>query len=233
MVFVKAKVGPPNIGDPEDRITVQYFDEEGNMTIRSGGTRAWRCNNPGNLHRSHYSMSKQRRAIGFAGDAKDEYAVYPNKEVGHEALVVMLKGSVYSPLTLREAMLRYDKKKKDYIDIIAKRTGLNPERIIKSLDDNEFESFWKAIEHVESWVEGKEDFIPKWIISGVHKKRGTIFEYLIQTAQGALWLKKEETILLATEGKLHAIVVHLKNGTMYLRPEHRSAPFELVTQELS
>ena len=66
MVFVSAKAGPPNIGDPPSKFTVQYFDEEGNMTIRSGGSRAWRCNNPGNLHRSSYSMSKQRRAIGFA-----------------------------------------------------------------------------------------------------------------------------------------------------------------------
>lgn len=79
MVFVKAQVGPPNIGDPEDKITVQYFDEEGNMTIRSGGTRAWRCNNPGNLHRSHYSMSKQRGAIGFAGDAKPKHRSAPFK----------------------------------------------------------------------------------------------------------------------------------------------------------
>lgn len=77
MVFIKAQTGPANVGDPKAMFTVQYFDKDGNMTIRSGGTRAWRCNNPGNLHRSHYTMSKKRRAIGFAGDDKDEYAVYP------------------------------------------------------------------------------------------------------------------------------------------------------------
>ena len=49
MVFVSAKVGPPNVGDPVSKFTVQYFDEQENMTIRSGGKRAWRCNNPGNL----------------------------------------------------------------------------------------------------------------------------------------------------------------------------------------
>ena len=49
MVFVSAKAGPPNVGDSPSKFTVQYFDEQGNMTIRSGGTRAWRCNNPGNL----------------------------------------------------------------------------------------------------------------------------------------------------------------------------------------
>jgi len=97
MVFVKARTGPANAGDPKAMFTVQYFDEDGNMTIRSGGTRAWRCNNPGNLLKSHYSMSKKRRAIGFAGDEKDEYAVYPDKETGREALIVMLLGSVTLP----------------------------------------------------------------------------------------------------------------------------------------
>ena len=229
MVFIKAKAGPPNYGDPKGKFTVQYFDEQGNMIIRSGGSRAWRCNNPGNLHRSYYSMSKKRGAIGFAGDTEDEYAVYPDPETGHEALVVMLKGSVYSPKTLRAAMLYYEPKKKDYIDIIADKTGLDPERPIKSLNDKEFESFWRAIEFVEDWTEGEEDFIEKWIISGVHKKRGIIFEYFVQKSQRSLWLKKEEAISLGHEGKLHAIIVHLKNGTTYLRPEHGTKPFELIT----
>ena len=39
MVFVSAKAGPPNIGDDRSKFTVQYFDEQGNMIIRSGGTR--------------------------------------------------------------------------------------------------------------------------------------------------------------------------------------------------
>jgi len=58
MVFVSAKSGPANVGDPEGMFTVQYFDEKGNMTIRSGGTRAWRCNNPGNLRKSIIALVK-------------------------------------------------------------------------------------------------------------------------------------------------------------------------------
>ena len=141
MVFIKAKVGPPNIGGPESMFTVQYFDEKGNMTIRSGGTRAWRCNNPGNLHRSNYSMGKSRKAIGFAGDIEDEYAVYPDYKTGHEALVVMLRGPIYSPLTLRLAIKRYDQKNVKYIDEIVKITKFDPEITIKSLNKKEFETF--------------------------------------------------------------------------------------------
>jgi len=229
MVFVKARTGPANVGDPKTMFTVQYFDENGNMIIRSGGTRAWRCNNPGNLHKSHYSMSKKRRAIGFAGDEKDEYAVYPDKETGREALIVMLLGSVYSSKTLCAALAYYEPNKRNYIDIVVAKTGLDPERTINSLNTKEFENFFQAIEFVEGWTVGKEDFIEKWIISGVHKKNGTIFEYSVRKPQGNIWLDKKEALALANEGKLHVVIVHLKNGTSYLRPKRGSQPFLLIT----
>lgn len=228
MVFVKAQSGPPNVGDPEELFTVQYFDEQGNMTIRSGGTRAWRCNNPGNLKKSSYSTGKSRRSIGTAGVGKNIYAVYPDYETGHEALVVMMGGSVYSPLTLRAAIHRYDADNPKYIDEIVKITKLDPERTIKSLNKKEFEIFWKAIEFVEKWKVGEEDFIEKWIISGVHKKCGVIQEYLVEKPEKSIWTSKDRALELAKEGKLHVIIVHLKNGTQYLRPEYRAKPFEVL-----
>ncbi len=228
MAFVFAKTGPANYGNPERMFSVQYFDENGNMTIRSGGTRAWRCNNPGNLHRSRYSMSKKRGAIGFAGDDQDEYAVYPNYETGHQALVVMLKGSVYSPLTLREAMQRYEPKKKDYIDIIVDKTGLDPERKVNSLNDREFKSFWQAIEDTEKWEVGRDDFVERWYIAGVHKSRNTIYEYLVEQKKKNVWYAKNLAIKLAEEERLRATVVHMKNGKKYLRPEHGSKPFQVI-----
>jgi hypothetical protein len=230
MVFIRAQAGPPNVGDPKSMFTVQYFDEKGNMTIRSGGKRSWRCNNPGNLLASPYTRGKDRRSIGTAGDGANEYAIFPDYETGHEALVVMLRGSVYTPLTLRAAMKRYDSTNPSYIDEIVKITKFDPERTIKSLSDKEFEMFWRAIEKVEKWEVGEEDFIEKWIISGVHKKHNVITEYLINSGNGSSWFAKQDAIKMAIEGRLHAIVVHLKKGTIYLRPEFRSNPFELIAQ---
>ncbi len=89
--------------------------------------------------------------------------------------------------------------------------------------------FWGAIEQIEEWTVGREDFIEKWIISGVHKKRGVITEYLIMRRNGPVWFSKQDAIQLAIEGRLHAIVVHLKTGTAYLRPEFGADPFELIT----
>jgi hypothetical protein len=228
MAFVKAQAGPANYGDPEGRFTVQYLDTDGNMTIRSGGKRTWRCNNPGNLKKSPYSMSKKRRAIGFAGDISDVYAVYPDYETGHEALIVMLLGNIYSPLTLKQASKRYVESDPDHIHKIVKMTKLDPNRTIKSLTDKEFEIYWKAIEENEGWEVGREDFIEKWYITGVHKKRGVITEYLIEKNDGSTWISKEQGLKLALEGRLHAILVHMKNGRLFLRPEFGSKSFELA-----
>jgi len=225
MVFVRAEVGPPNYGDPKGKFTVHYFDEKGNMMNRSGGSRAWRCNNPGNLLASPYSRSKNRRSIGQAGDGKNEYAVYPDYETGREALVVMLKGKIYSPLTLRAAIKRYDSTNPKYIDEIVKITGFNSERTIQSLSSKEFEAFWKAIEQVELWEVGREDLIEKWYISAVHKKRGVITEYLVKKGKSLEWISKKDALELAEEGRLHATLVHLKTGCIYLRPEFGSKPF--------
>ena len=100
MVFVKAQGGPPNAGDPPSQFTVRYFDEEGNMTMRSGGKRAWRCNNPGNLVASPYSKSKDRGCIGTVTDGSTEYVIYPDYKTGHESLIVMLRGSCLFPSVL-------------------------------------------------------------------------------------------------------------------------------------
>lgn len=155
MTFVKAKVGPSNVGDPKSKFTVQYFDEQGNMTIRSEGARAWRCNNSGALLKSSYSMGRDRRAIGSAGFEQYEYAVYPDYETGHEALVVMLRGSHYRDLTLLQASLRYVQEDPGHGPKIAKMSDLDPNRKISSLSDEEFERYWKAIEKNERWEVGR------------------------------------------------------------------------------
>src|SRR5438105_1982858 len=225
MVFIKAKEGPPNVKAKEedpDIFTVQYFDEVGNMTIRSDGSVAWRCNNPAAMLASPYSTSKDRRCIGIAGNAKYKYAVYPDYETGHEALIVMLKGSKYFHLTLRQASLRYVEEDPSHIYKIVKLSKLDPDRTIKSLNEKEFETYWKAIEQNEGWSRGSELFVDKWYITGVHKKRGVIYEYCIQKNGRDIWLSKTAAISMAVSQRLHATVVRMKNGSSSLRPEYHA-----------
>ncbi len=53
-------------------------------------------------------------------------------------------------------------------------------------------------------------------------------EYLIIQSGKNKWFAKSEAINLALQGKLHAILVHYKSS-YYLRPEHGSKPFEVIT----
>lgn len=141
----------------------------------------------------------------------------------------MLRGSRYRNLNLLEASLRYVKEDPGHGQKISKMSNINPNRKISSLSDEEFERYWKAIEKNERWDVGEEDFIPKGIISGVHKKRGVITEYLVCINKESIWLQKQEAIIWAMEDKLHAILVHLKNGNLYLRPEHGQHSFIVIT----
>jgi hypothetical protein len=74
-------------------------------------------------------------------------------------------------------------------------------------------------------VPGKEDFIDVWYITGVHIKRGVIHEYCIHKDGSDTWISKEEAIALTGEHRIHAILVHTSNGSLYLRPEYKSKPF--------
>ncbi len=224
MVFVRAEEGPPNFG-PEEPYTVQYFDEKGNMMIRSGGTKAWRNSNPGNMVYNKSGFAVRHGAIGKAKGM----AVFPDESTGRKALIDLLKSGNYCNLKIKDLSEKYDKDNaKSYREMILSISKLDPNKKIKDLTLIEFNRLREAIERIEGWIVGKEDFIEKWYISGTHKKRGVIQEYLIQKEEGETWVAKEEAISLAGQGRLHAVIVHRKNGTNFLRPEYGSKPFLLV-----
>ncbi|MGH2613284.1 MAG: hypothetical protein ACRDFB_09610 [Rhabdochlamydiaceae bacterium] len=222
MNFISAKEGPPNYGD--QFYTVQYFDEKGNMTIRSGGTKAWRNNNPGNMKYAG-GFAARHGAIGEAG----KMAVFPTEAVGQKALIDLLKSSNYNNFKVGELSEKYDKDNaQEYRRMILSISKLDPNKRVRDLNAKEFDQLREAVERIEGWEVGKEDFIQKWYISGVHKKHGIITEYLIDKAGKQSWIAKEGALKLAKEGKFHATIVHLKNGTVYLRPEFGNRPFTQV-----
>lgn len=225
MVFITAKEGPPNYG-PNEYYTVQYFDEQGNMTIRSGGTKTWRNNNEGNLkYFKKGSFASRNGAIGVAG----KMAVFPDIETGRTALIRLLKGPSYCDLRLEELSDKYDEEnKEEHRRMLKSISKLDLKKKIKDLTPEEFEKLRITMERIEGWEVGREDPIDKWYITGVHKKYGVIHEYLVKQGSKESWISKEEAIKLASQGRLHATVVHLKNGTNYLRPEYGLKPFEVL-----
>ncbi|MGI0059852.1 MAG: hypothetical protein ACREBJ_08795, partial [Nitrosotalea sp.] len=150
---------------------------------------------------------------------------YPDYKTGHQALVDMLSGKKWGAKTLKQASIDYTPDNPKHIDSIVEETGFDRMQKISSLSPVEFEKYWKAIEKIEKWVAGREDFIDVWYITGVHIKRGVIQEYCIHKNGSDAWISKEEAIALASEQRIHAILVHSPNGSLYLRPEYKSKRF--------
>ncbi|HEY2811470.1 MAG TPA: hypothetical protein VGJ00_08805 [Rhabdochlamydiaceae bacterium] len=224
MPFIKAKEGPPNVASTI--YTVQYFDENGNLVIRSDGSKAWRNNNPGNMVYHSRGFAVRHGAIGSAGGM----AVFPDESTGRKALIALLKTSDYQKLSISELPEKYDKHNAtEYRRMLLSISKLDPNKLIKNLSIEGFERLRMAIERIEGWKEGRENFIDKWYITGVHKKRGLITEYCVNQSGHTIWILKQDAIQLALEGRLHATIVHMNSGTVYLRPEHHNHSFVVIT----
>ena len=73
--LVKAVPGPKH--------SVIYTDQDGLRFHFLGGSRPWRNQNPGNWVPG--KISKRNGAIGVAGG----FAVFPDPEIGHTALLIL------------------------------------------------------------------------------------------------------------------------------------------------
>ena len=90
------------------------------------------------------------------------------------------------------------------------------ERTVKSLNDEEYEKLLKAMETHEGWIEGYEEFKVVQKIVGIRlNKKRAISEYLIKDQKQEQWYLKDSAIAMAEEGRLHAVVVHTKNRSLF------------------
>jgi hypothetical protein len=163
--YVSARDGENN--------SVIYKTAEGAEFLHSGGTRAWRNNNPGNL----IGSEKSGRSI-------DE---------GIAALKFSLT-NFYSGRKLDEVFKKYapaadDNDPEHYIVLVKKFSGLDSTRTIGSLADAELDKFIGAIERVEGWKEGKVEAIPhaqQFVVKGVDDKPlcGLDYEVSYLTCKG-------------------------------------------------
>ncbi|MBQ5700442.1 MAG: hypothetical protein IIV74_04075 [Alphaproteobacteria bacterium] len=133
---------------------VLYKYNNGQVSKRSGGTRAWRNCNPGNLRLTPFS--RENGAIGTAGG----FAVFPNVETGRRALKNLLHSENYYNKTIRAAIYKYapphENNVSSYNRQLVKLTGLDINKKISSLNATQLESVINAICVIEGWREGKE-----------------------------------------------------------------------------
>ena len=139
----------PFVRAEADGNNVKYYREDGSGVIRSGGSRAWRNNNPGNIRSATYE-------IGSAGG----FAVFADYDTGFNAIVDLLSSTNYSRLSILEAISRYappnENDTTNYQNMIANFTGLDTTRRIIELSSNELEAVARAIQRIEGYISGTE-----------------------------------------------------------------------------
>lgn len=132
---------------------VVYTTADGRRVRRTGGTRAWRNLNPGNIRYSEFS--RNAGAIGQAGG----FAVFPDEETGTRAISLLLRGQSYNNLTIARAITRYAPPSENntaaYHRRIQQITGLNINRRISDLSDGELSRVVDAIRAIEGWEAGR------------------------------------------------------------------------------
>lgn len=132
---------------------VVYTTANGTKYKRTGGSRAWRNTNPGNIRYSEFA--RRMGAIGQAGG----FAVFPDEESGMGAISALLRSDSYNKLTVAGAISRYAPPHENdtaaYHRKIKKMTGLDINRKISELSDDELARVASAIRTVEGWTPGR------------------------------------------------------------------------------
>jgi hypothetical protein len=128
---------------------VKYFKQDGSGVERSGGTRSWRNNNPGNIRGAP-------NEIGNAGG----FAVFSDYDTGFEAITILLGTDRYNSLSINDAITKYappsENDTKNYQNLLVQLTGLDNSRLISSLSDEELNSVATAIQRIEGYRVGTE-----------------------------------------------------------------------------
>lgn len=132
---------------------VVYINADGTQYRRTGGTRAWRNMNPGNIRYSEFT--RRMGAIGQAGG----FAVFPDEQTGMRAIGELLRSNSYNRLTIAGAISRYapptENNTAAYHRRIQELTGLSINRRMNELDETELARVVNAIRTIEGWSIGQ------------------------------------------------------------------------------
>nr|MBQ0091086.1 hypothetical protein [Candidatus Enterousia merdequi] len=138
--------------------TTIYVHKDGYKVKRSGGSPAWRNNNPGNIRKSQFAYD-----AGAIGET-DKWAVFPDETTGLNAVVKLLRSKKYNNLSLSAAISRYAPSKDSnnpvrYANTVSKKTGISTNTILNTLSDNDLQRIARAMRDVEGWIVGTEQRI--------------------------------------------------------------------------
>lgn len=137
------------------RATIIYSD-----VVRSGGTIAWICNNPGNIQAWNQWAEKHGAYKGKHLDVPavgGRYAIFPDRTAGLKAIGSLLRG--YGRLTIRQAIYQYAPKEhgnnpEAYTARVAQGLKLPDDTYLTDLSDEQMLQMVTVISGVEDAQEG-------------------------------------------------------------------------------
>jgi hypothetical protein len=195
-----------------DDQTIFYFDEQDNKYVAKGGSLSWRLNNSGLLH-THEPFVHKFNVIG----AQYPFVIFPSAQVGAYVLSEWLK----SPRCINSRLLAVAKYYQpqapdEFLQKLCQLSELPEEAEIKALSRKEIHRLARAIQllcEFSAKYEGSLSLLPK-ITARYYSRNGSVEYYLVGLEK---LLTKGEAIVSVTSHYLDAVIVHRKNGTVYLR----------------
>ncbi len=133
---------------------ITYTAPDGSKYTHLGGSLTWRANNPGALRYSDFT-----RRMGAIGKTINNFAIFPNPEVGRRANVALLKTEKYQNKTLAEAIHTYapssdGNNPASYAARLARAMGVPVNMYLRDMSDIQLERMAEGIRRIEGWREG-------------------------------------------------------------------------------
>jgi hypothetical protein len=144
------------VGGPNHTVIITWSD--GSQEVRTGGTRTWRNNNPGNIGAGRFARGQG--AIGSAGG----FAVFPTEEAGRAAVPALLNTPAYQAMSLDGAIASWAPPNENdtpaYQRQVQGMTGLAGNTNMNTLTADQIGSVAHAITTVEGWRVGMVTWRP-------------------------------------------------------------------------
>lgn len=132
-------------------------DGEGNTFKLSGGSRAWRNNNPGNLKFGEFSLK-----YGAMGHDDTMHSIFPTVDVGNNAKYQLLFGDEkeYKDMTLERAINIYapaydNNDPGSYVRFLCKGATYTKDTVLKNMTETERKILLERMGRMEGYKEGK------------------------------------------------------------------------------
>ena len=134
------------------RATIIYNDE-----VKTGGSVAWICNNPGNIRDGSKFGAFKDRQLNVPGAGA--YAIFPDETRGFAAMGQLLR--VYGRVTILQAINKWAEKSDGhnqpdaYSKSVCKEIGLSDDFYLTAMNDDQLLDMTRAMKKVEGTIVGK------------------------------------------------------------------------------